>query len=97
MIRKPRQIWFKKERERGRFIASAFNPDNLELVEVEIENIDGKKENIKALQDTGANITMFELEILPKLCQVDNLVEETKISVSQRVRPQNSRVTIGPD
>jgi hypothetical protein len=54
----------------------------LELVEVEIENIDGKKENIKALQDTGANITMFELEILPKLCQVDNLVEETKISKS---------------
>ncbi len=48
-------------------IASACNPDKLELVEVEIENIDGKKEKIKALPDTGANITAFEPEILPKL------------------------------
>ena len=64
-------------------IASACNPDKLELVEVEIENIDGKKEKIKALPDTGANITAFEPEILPKLgLSVDNLVEETKIPKS---------------
>jgi hypothetical protein len=69
-FRKPRQV-------------PACNPDKLELVEVKIENIDGKKEKIKALPDTGANITAFEPEILPKLgLSVDNLVIETKIPKS---------------
>ncbi len=64
-------------------IASACNPDKLELVEVKIENIDGKKEKIKALPDTGANITAFEPEILLKLgLSVDNLVKETKVPKS---------------
>ena len=64
-------------------ITSACNPDKLELVEVKIENINRKKEKIRTLLDTGANISVFEPEILPKLgLSVENLVKETKISKS---------------
>ncbi len=55
-------------------IASAHNPEKLDLVEVEVENIDGRREKAKFLPDTGANITAFQLEILPQLgMSVDNL------------------------
>ncbi len=52
-------------------------------MEVKIENINRKKEKIRTLLDTGANISVFEPEILPKLgLSVENLVKETKISKS---------------
>ena len=55
-------------------IASAHNPEKLDLVEVEVENIDGRREKAKFLPDTGANITAFQPEILPQLgMSVDNL------------------------
>jgi hypothetical protein len=55
-------------------IASAHNPEKLDLVEVEVENIDGRREKAKFLPDTGANITAFQPEILPQLgMTVDNL------------------------
>jgi hypothetical protein len=40
-------------------IASAHNPGKLDLVEIEVENIDGRREKAKFLPDTGANITAF--------------------------------------
>jgi hypothetical protein len=55
-------------------IASAHNPEKLDLVEVEVENINGRREKAKFLPDTGANITAFQPEILPQLgMSVDNL------------------------
>jgi hypothetical protein len=55
-------------------IASAHNPEKLDLVEVEVENINGGREKAKFLPDTGANITAFQPEILPQLgMSVDNL------------------------
>ena len=55
-------------------IASAHNPEKLDLVEIEVENIDGRREKAKFLPDTGANITAFQPEILPQLgMSVDNL------------------------
>ncbi len=54
-------------------IASSHNPEKLDLVEVEVENIDGRREKAKFLPDTGANITAFQPEILPQLgMSVDN-------------------------
>ena len=70
-------------------ITSACNPDKLELVEVKIENINRKKEKIRTLLDTGANISVFEPEILPKLgLSVENLVKEKK-SQSQLMDPRS--------
>ncbi len=40
-------------------IASAHSPEKLDLVEIEVENIDGRREKAKFLPDTGANITAF--------------------------------------
>jgi hypothetical protein len=55
-------------------IASAHNPEKLDLVEVEVENIDSRREKAKFLPDTGANITAFQPEILPQLgMSIDNL------------------------
>jgi hypothetical protein len=55
-------------------IASAYNPEKLDLVEVEVKNIDGRREKAKFLPDTGANITALQPEILPQLgMSVDNL------------------------
>jgi hypothetical protein len=48
-------------------IFSIHNPEKLELVQVEIEIRDGTRRQIEALPDTGANITAFQPEILPKL------------------------------
>jgi hypothetical protein len=48
-------------------IFSIHNPEKLELVQVEIEIRDGSRRQIEALPDTGANITAFQPEILPKL------------------------------
>ena len=48
-------------------IFSIHNPEKLELVQVEIETRDGSRQHIEALPDTGANITAFQPEILPKL------------------------------
>jgi hypothetical protein len=54
--------------------ASAHNPEKLDLVEVKVENIDGRKEKAKFLPDTGANITAFQPEILPQLgMSINNL------------------------
>jgi hypothetical protein len=55
-------------------IASAHNSEKLDLVEVQVENINGRREKAKFLPDTGANITAFQPEILPQLgMSVDNL------------------------
>ncbi len=43
-------------------IMSAHNPEKLDLVEVEVENIDGRREKAKFLPNTGANITAFQPE-----------------------------------
>jgi hypothetical protein len=48
-------------------IFSIHDPEKLELVQVEIEIRDGRRQQIEALPDTGANITVFQPEILPKL------------------------------
>jgi hypothetical protein len=48
-------------------IASSHNPEKLDLVEVEVKNIDGRREKAKFLPDMGANITAFQPEILPQL------------------------------
>jgi hypothetical protein len=48
-------------------IPSAHNPEKLDLVEVEVKNIDGRREKAKFLPDTGANITAFQPEILLQL------------------------------
>jgi hypothetical protein len=48
-------------------IFSIHNPEKLELVQVEIEICEGSRQQIEALPDTGANITAFQPEILPKL------------------------------
>ncbi len=48
-------------------IASAHNPEKHDLVEVEVENINGRREKAKFLPDTGASITVFQPEILPQL------------------------------
>jgi hypothetical protein len=55
-------------------IASVHNPEKFDLVEVEFENIDGRREKANFLPDTGVNITAFQPEILPQLgMSVDNL------------------------
>ncbi len=55
-------------------IESAHNPEKLNLVEIEVENIEGRREKARFLPDTGANITAFQPEILPQLgMSVDNL------------------------
>jgi hypothetical protein len=55
-------------------IPSAHNPEKLDLVEVQVKNIDGRREKAKFLPDTGANITAFQPKILPQLgTSVDNL------------------------
>jgi hypothetical protein len=55
-------------------IASAHNPEKLDLVEVEVKNIDSRWEKAKFLPDTGTNITAFQPEILPQLgMSVDKL------------------------
>jgi hypothetical protein len=55
-------------------IASTHNPEKLDLVEIEVENIDGRREKAKFLPDTGGNITAFQPEILPQLgMSVNNL------------------------
>jgi hypothetical protein len=55
-------------------IVSAHNPEKLVLVEVEVKNIDGRREKAKFLPDMGANITAFQPEILPQLGMlIDNL------------------------
>ncbi len=55
-------------------IPSAHTPEKLDLVEVEVKNIDGRREKAKFLPDRGANITAFQPEILPQLgMSVDNL------------------------
>ena len=64
-------------------IGSAGLNEKLELVEVCIINRDGQSETISALPDTGANITAFQPDILPKLgMSVHNLAKETRVPKS---------------
>jgi hypothetical protein len=64
-------------------IASAHNPEKLDLVGVEVKNIDGRREKAKFLPDTGVNITAFQPEILPQLgMSVDNLRTVTTVPKS---------------
>ncbi len=42
--------------------------------QVEVKNIDGRREKVKFLPDTGVNITAFQPKILPQLgMSIDNL------------------------
>ncbi len=55
-------------------IVSAHNPVKLDLVEIKVENIDGRREKAQFLPDMGVKITAFQPEILPQLgMSVDNL------------------------
>jgi hypothetical protein len=74
-------------------IASAHNPEKLDLVEVKVENIDGRRGKAKFLPDTGANITAFQPEILPQLgMSVENL---RMISTEPKSADGSSLKTLG--
>ncbi len=67
--------------------------EKLDLVEVEVQNINGKQEKAKFLPDTGANITVFQPAILPQLgMSIDNL---RMVSTNPKLAAGSNLKTLG--